>query len=54
MKIPPAMKAMGAKPEQARALILFTFGVVTNESELAATAERVEQAVRRLKENLPS
>ena len=26
MRIPPAMRAIGAKPEEARALILFTLG----------------------------
>ena len=35
MKIPPAMKAIGAKPEEARALILFTLGPETQASEMA-------------------
>ncbi len=53
MKTPPAMQAIGAKPEEARALILFTLGVGSKISEMAAAAERVEQAVQRLKAALP-
>jgi len=48
MKIPPAMKAIGAKPEEARALILFTLGVGTKASEMVAAAERVSLATKRL------
>jgi len=53
MKIPPAMKAIGAKPEEARALILFTLGVGTKASEMAAAAERVAEAVKKLQEAMP-
>lgn len=53
MKIPPAMKAIGTKPEEARALILFTLGVGTKASEMAAAAERVQQAVQKLKAAMP-
>ena len=48
MKIPPAMKAIGAKPEEARALILFTLGVGAKASEMEAAAERVSLATKRL------
>jgi len=54
MKIPPAMKAIGAKPEEARALILFTLGVGTKASEMEAAAERVAHAVKKLQETMPS
>ena len=53
MKIPPSMKAIGAKPEEARALILFTLGIATKAAEMAAAAEGVEQAVKKLEETLP-
>ena len=53
MKIPPAMKAIGAKPEEARALILFTLGVGTKASEMEAAAERVAEAVKKLKAAMP-
>ena len=53
MKIPPAIQAIGARPEEARALILFTLGVGTKASEMATVAERVEQAVQRLEETMP-
>jgi cysteine desulfurase len=53
MKIPPAMNAIGAKPEEARALILFTLGVMTKVSEMATAAERVEEAVKKLKAAMP-
>jgi len=54
MKIPPAMKVIGAKPEEARALILFTLGVMTKASEMATAAERVEQAVQKLQAAMPN
>ena len=53
MKIPPALQAIGAKPEEARALILFTLGVETKASEMEMAAERVGQAVQRLEEAMP-
>ena len=53
MKIPPAMKAIGAKPEEARSLILFTLGCGATASEMTVAAERVEQAVGKLKSSLP-
>jgi cysteine sulfinate desulfinase/cysteine desulfurase-like protein len=53
MKIPPAMKAIGSKPEEARALILFTLGVGAKVSEMEMAAERVEGAVHRLEETMP-
>lgn len=52
-KIPPAMKAIAAGPDEARALILFTLGVGTKISEMAVAAERVEQAVQKLKTAMP-
>ena len=42
IKIPPAMKAIGAKPEEARSLILFTLGVRIKISEMAVACERVD------------
>ena len=54
MKIPPAMQATGAKPEEARALILFTLGPGTQASEMATAAERVEQAVQKLQAAMPN
>jgi len=54
MKIPPAMQAIGAKPEEARALILFTLGPGTQASEMATAAERVEQAVQKLQAAMPN
>jgi len=53
MKIPPAMKAIGAKPEEARALILFTLGVGTKTSEMGAASDRVVQAIKKLKVAMP-
>jgi cysteine desulfurase len=53
IKILPAMNAIGAKPEEARALILFTLGVMTKVSEMATAAERVEEAVKKLKAAMP-
>lgn len=54
MKIPPAMKAIGATPEEARALILLTLGLGTKVSEMAAAAERVDQAIQKLKAAMPA
>jgi len=48
------MKVIGAKPEEARALILFTMGVGTKASEMEAAAERVAHAVKKLQETMPS
>jgi len=53
MKIPPAMKAIGAKPEEARALILFTLGLEMKVSQMEMAVERVEKAVKRLEETMP-
>lgn len=53
MKIPPAMKAIAASPDEARALVLFTLGIGTEISEMAVAAERVEQAVQKLKTAMP-
>jgi len=44
---------IGAKPEEARALILFTLGVMTKASEMATAAEKVEEAVKKLQETMP-
>ena len=52
-KVSPAMKVIGAKPEEARALILFTLGVGNKTSEMEAAAERVEGAVKKLQETMP-
>ncbi|MFZ9875141.1 MAG: aminotransferase class V-fold PLP-dependent enzyme, partial [Candidatus Methylacidiphilales bacterium] len=53
MKIPPAMKAIGAKPEEARALILFTLGVDSPSLDVVAAANLVAEAVERLASSLP-
>ena len=54
MKIPPAMIAIGAKPEEARSLILFTLGIGTSASKMALAADLVAEAVKRLSFVLPS
>ncbi|NBS14465.1 MAG: aminotransferase, partial [Verrucomicrobia bacterium] len=54
MKIPPAMKAIGAQPNEARALILFTLGRNHSMDQMAEAANRVSEAVKRLKSALPS
>jgi cysteine desulfurase len=48
MKIPPAMRAIGAKPEEARALILFTIGIGTESKLMDDAADRVVEGVKRL------
>jgi len=54
MRIPPAMKAIGAKPEEARALILFTLGLGTPNGKMEEGAERVLEGVKRLTAVLPA
>ena len=54
MKIPPAMKAIGAKPEEARALILFTVGVCSPNPDVATAADRICEAAKRLSAALPA
>jgi len=53
MKIPPAMKAIGAKPEEARALILFTMGINSTMDRMVEAAVRVAKGVKRLQAALP-
>jgi len=53
MRIPPAMKAIGAKPEESRALILFTLGLGTPNGKMEEGAERVLEGVKRLTAVLP-
>ena len=53
MRIPPAMKAIGAMPEEARALILFTLGLGTPHGKMEEAAERVLEGVKRLTAVLP-
>lgn len=48
MRIPPGMRAIGATPEEARSLILFTLGRETRASQMALAAQRVADAVLRL------
>ena len=48
MRIPPGMRAIGATPEEARSLILFTLGRETRTSQMALAAQRVADAVLRL------
>ena len=52
MKIPPAMRAIGAKPEEARALILLTIGIGTESMLMADAADRVVEGVKRLQQAL--
>jgi cysteine sulfinate desulfinase/cysteine desulfurase-like protein len=52
MKIPPAMRAIGAKPEEARALILFTIGIGTESKLMEDAADRVVEGVKRLQQAL--
>ena len=54
MKIPPAMKAIGAKPEEARSLILFTLGLSSSPSLMATAVESIAGATRRLSKSLPA
>ena len=54
MKIPPAMKATGAKPDEARSLILFSFGTESQAVPVTQAAERVAEAFQRLTSALPS
>jgi len=54
MKIPPAMKAIGARPEEARALILFTLGPQNSVEEALMAKEKAHAAVQRLSSVLPS
>ena len=53
MKIPPAMKAITAKPEEARALILFTLGITPPMERIREVADRVADGVKRLTAALP-
>jgi len=54
MKIPPAMMAIGAKPEEARALILLTLGLPSSMDLMADAADRMAEGVKRLQAALPS
>jgi len=54
MKIPPAMKAIGAKPEEARSLILFTLGAATPTPDVSLAANFISEAVKRLASSLPT
>jgi len=53
MKVPPGMKAIGAKPEEARSLILFTLGTEKQVVSMDVTGDRVAEAVQRLRATLP-
>jgi len=48
------MKAIGATPEEARALILFTLGFGTPNGKMEDAAERVLEGVKRLTAALPA
>ena len=54
MRIPPAMRAIGAKPEEARALILFTLGTEMDSEKISMAVDLVKEAVQRLTSALPS
>jgi len=53
MKVPPAMKAIGARPEEARLLILFTLGAHSQAFSGTLAADRIAEAVQRLAAKLP-
>ena len=53
MKVPPAMNVIGAKPEEARSLILFTLGVTAPIPDLSVVANLISEAVKRLASSLP-
>jgi cysteine desulfurase len=53
MRIPPSMKAIRAKPEEARALILFTLGLGASHAKMEEAAERILEGVKRLTAVLP-
>ena len=54
MKIPQAMKAISAKPEEARALILLTLGFNNSVGQMAEGVKRIAEGVKRLQAALPS
>jgi len=54
MRIPSAMRAIGAKPEEARALILFTLGTEMDPEKISMAVDLVKEAVQRLTSALPS
>ena len=54
MRIPPGMKGVGASPEEARSLILFTLGPETGLGEISRAVDLVKEAVQRLTSALPS
>jgi len=54
MRIPPAMKAIGASHEEARSLILFTLGPETGLGKISTAVDLVKEAVQRLTSALPS
>ena len=45
--------AIGAEPEEARSLVLFTLGVASPNLDVAAAANLVAEAVKRLASSLP-
>jgi cysteine sulfinate desulfinase/cysteine desulfurase-like protein len=47
------MKAIGAKPEEARALILFTLGLETQASAMEKASDLIKEAVERLQSSMP-
>jgi cysteine desulfurase len=54
MRIPPGMRAIGAKPEEARALILFTLATEMDPEKISKAVDLVKEAVQRLTSALPS
>jgi len=54
IRIPPAMKVIGAKPEEARSLILFTLGAATPTPDVSTAAHLISEAVKRLASSLPA
>lgn len=53
MKFPPGMREIGASPEEARSLILFTLGTEPNPAETGEAGNRVFHAAQILRRALP-
>jgi len=48
------LHTIGAKPEEARSLILFTLGLSSSPSFMATAVESIAEATRRLSKSLPA
>ena len=54
MRIPPSMRVIGARPEEARALILFTLGATPPTPDITLVGGLLSEAVKRLSGTLPA